>query len=404
MRRQLPLLAFILLVGLLLFITLVPGVDAASGALSLLNDLLQISPTPVDDMGILPTPGPAIVPTDTGDLGIVIMPSATPAGSLSAPTEPSIVIMPSTTPADAALPAETASPAETDATATSPSVAANDDLGILPAFGGERLTIVVLGTDTRPSEAEIYSRTDSIMLMSLDPATNRVGVLGIPRDLWVAIPGYGYQRINLAYTIGESWQPGTGPQLLEQTVQATFGMPVDHYVMLDFSTFVNVIDLIGGIDVLVEEPISDPTYPDASYGYDPFYLDAGQQHLDGATALKYSRSRHNSDDRVRIKRQQQVMMAVFEKATSAEMFPVLLRAMPELWDAVSQGVQTDLTLADLMDLALYARAIPPENIVGEVMDWRYAPATMIGDQSVLVPNTATIPGLLVELFGSTYAR
>lgn len=397
MRRQLSVLALVAAAVLIFSIILVPGgTSAASETLTYLSDLLQLSPTPVDDMGILPTSGPALVPTDDGDLGIVIMPTSTPAGALPTVTEAGIVIMPTATTAD--LPADTA------ASAVSSGIASGDDMGILPAFGGQRLTIVLLGTDTRPSEIEVYSRTDSIMLMSLDPTTNKVGVLGIPRDLWVNIPGYGYQRINLAYTLGESWLPGSGPQLLEDTIRATFGMPVDHFVLLDFATFVNVIDLIGGIDVMVDEAIYDPTYPDASYGYDPFYLDAGLQHLDGATALKYSRSRHNSDDRVRIKRQQQVMLAVFEKATSPEMFAVILRAMPDLWDAVSQGVQTDLTLADLMDLALYARAVPPENIVGEVMDWRYAAASMIGDQSVLVPNTATIPGLLVALFGPTYAQ
>ncbi len=401
MRRQLPILASVAAIGLLISIIVVPGgTNAASDTLTYLSDLLQLTPTPVDDMGILPTPGPAIVPTDTGDLGIVIMPTAAPVEVLPTATEAGIVVMPTATIPNTAT--EIAPDSGTPAAASN--TAPSDDLGILPAFGGERLTIVVLGTDTRPSEMEVYSRTDSIMLISMDPTTNKVGVLGIPRDLWVTIPGYGYQRINLAYTMGESWLPGSGPQVLEQTIQATFGMPVDHYVLLDFSTFVNVIDLIGGIDVMVDEAIYDPTYPDESYGYDPFYLDAGMQHLDGATALKYSRSRHNSDDRVRIKRQQQVMLAVFEKATSAAMFPVILRAMPDLWDAISLGVQTDLTLANLMDLALYARAIPPENIVGEVMDWRYAPATMIGDQSVLMPNTATIPGLLVELFGPTYTQ
>lgn len=394
MRRQWLIPAGMAAVILILSIILVPGgTSAASDTLNYLSDLLQISPTPVDDMGILPTSGPAIVPTDSGDLGILTPPTPDPNA-----TQAGIVIMPSATPAS------TDTPAATGTHATTPVATSSDDMGILPAFGGERLTVVVLGTDTRPSETETFSRTDSIMLISMDPATNKVGVLGIPRDLWVTIPGYGYQRINLAYTLGESWQVGSGPQVVEQTIQATFGMPVDHYVMLDFATFVSVIDLIGGIDVMVDEAIYDPTYPDDYYGYDPFYLDAGMQHLDGPTALKYARSRHNSDDRVRIKRQQQVIMAVFEKATSAEMFPSLLRAMPDLWDAVSEGIQTDMSLANIMDLALYARAIPPENIVGEVMDWRYATATMIGDQSVLVPNSAAIPGLLVELFGPTYMQ
>lgn len=337
-------------------------------------DVPERQPDGTDEPGeaLAPTPTVHQLPGAPDDLGILIMPTATSAGAqipLDGPATP----------------------------------LQDDDLGIIPSARRDRLTILLLGTDTRPGEVNAYPRTDSIMLISLDPATNRVGVLGIPRDLWVQIPGYGAQRINLAYGMGETWGAGYGPQVVKDTIHATFGISVDHYVLLDFNTFETLIDLIGGIDVTVDEPINDPTYPDATYGYDPFYLAAGEQHLDGATALKYVRSRHNSDDRVRIKRQQQVMLAVLEKVTAPEWFAVMLREMPQIWDALTEGIRTDLTLAQVMDLALVARSLPPENIVGEVMDWRYAVPTFIADQSVLVPNYATLPVLMAELFGPNYS-
>lgn len=369
-RRLLSVFLVILAVsGAALVPTLVSGAPMDPPA-----SLPNRQPDATTEPGDAPTPTPTVfqLPGAPDDLGILIMPTATSAG-VQVPLDGLI------TPGQ------------------------DDDLGILPVTGGERLTILLLGTDTRPGEVNAYPRTDSIMLISLDRATNHVGVLGIPRDLWVQIPGYGAQRINLAYGMGETWGAGYGPQVIKDTIRATFGISVDHYVLLDFTTFETLIDLIGGIDVVVDEPINDPTYPDASYGYDPFYLEAGEQHLDGATALKYVRSRHNSDDRVRVKRQQQVMLAVLEKVTAPEWFPVMLREMPEIWDAVTEGVRTDLTLAQVMDLALLARSIPPENIVGEVMDWRYAVPTFIADQSVLVPNYATLPALIAELFGPNYS-
>src|SRR5690606_40053817 len=157
------------------------------------------------------------------------------------------------------------------------------------------------GGDRRPDEPPEFFRTDVMMLISLDRANERIGVLSIPRDLWVTIPGYRNDRINTAYASGQYY--GQGGELAMQTVAYNFGVQVDAYITFDFEAFIALIDVIDGIDVVVEQPIADPLYPDMTYGYDPFYLDAGPQHLDGETALRSVRRRPNSDGGERTRRQ-----------------------------------------------------------------------------------------------------
>ena len=129
-----------------------------------------------------------------------------------------------------------------------------------------------------------------------------------------------------------------------QTVQYNLGIPVNDYVVVDFNAFIRLVDLIGGIDVNVERAIYDPTYPDMNYGYDPFYLNPGMQHLDGVTALKYARSRHGSDDIDRAARQQQVLYAIRDKLVSLDMIPQLALQAPLLWAEYAQSVDTGLAL------------------------------------------------------------
>ena len=160
------------------------------------------------------------------------------------------------------------------------------DLGNVNSWQGtEPVTVLLMGADTRPSERGNWRpRTDSLMLLMADPVNKRASILSIPRDLYVDIPGYGLYRINTAYFLGD------GP-LAVQTVEYNLGVRVNHYVMIEFDVFTTLVDEIGGIDVYVPRTIYDPDYPNMSYGYDPFYIEEGLQHLDGQTALKYVRTR-----------------------------------------------------------------------------------------------------------------
>ena len=173
------------------------------------------------------------------------------------------------------------------------------------AAANDRINILVMGIDRRPGEAFI-SRTDSMMVISIDPRDDSAAILSIPRDLYVVIPGRGRDRINTAFVYGSAGDnPVGGAALAMTTVEHNLGIPVDHYLLVDFGAVIRGIDALGGIDVNVPYTINDPTFPDMNYGFDPLYIPAGQHHFDGQMALKYARTRHADNDFRRASRQQQ---------------------------------------------------------------------------------------------------
>ncbi len=259
------------------------------------------------------------------------------------------------------------------------------------------IAVLLLGTDRRSASGST-NNTDTLLLFYLDPETQRAVMLSIPRDLYVDIPGYGEGRINTAYSQGE--QDGTGGlNLARQTVSATLGIPVDHAVLIDFTVFVAVIDAIGGIDVEVPCDIYDPTYPDSGIGYDPFYLPAGNYHLDGATALKYARTRATvGGDFGRTERQRQIVMAVRDQVLSLDLLPTLIAQSPQLWASLQGAFEADLTLSEMIDLAITASHIPADQIAsGAIDDSCTAPWTTPGGAQVLVPLPDRIDALVHDL-------
>ncbi|MBN1919643.1 MAG: LCP family protein [Anaerolineae bacterium] len=240
---------------------------------------------------------------------------------------------------------------------------------VLPYWTGvERVNVLLLGVDERPQENGM-ARTDTMMLLTLDPTTLQAGVLSIPRDLWVPIPGYDQGRINTAHRLGEMYNyPGGGPGLARETVEYNLGVPIQYYVRLNFQGFVDLVNLIGGIDIYVSEPINDPLYPDNNYGYDPLYIEAGQHHFDGEMALKYARTRHDSNDFQRADRQQQVLLAILERVTSLNMLPQLAPRIGELYSIMDESVSTDLTLDEVLALAALAVKVDRSQIRFAVID------------------------------------
>ncbi|MDY7079006.1 MAG: LCP family protein [Chloroflexota bacterium] len=264
------------------------------------------------------------------------------------------------------------------------------------------ITVLLLGTDRRdPDSGLAVNNTDTLMLFHLDPDAQRIVILSIPRDLYVEIPGREQKqgRINTAYALGE--QGGTGGLVLaRQTVSATLGIPVQHAALLDFHAFITLIDAIGGVDVEVPYAISDPTYPDNGIGYDPFHLPAGQQHLDGATALKYVRTRATpGDDFDRTTRQRQLVLAVRDRVTQLDLLPGLIAQSPQLWAALQIAFETDLTLGEIVDLVVIASRVPADQVVTASIDQTcihfWATPT---DADVLIPDQAAIKALLTDLF------
>lgn len=266
--------------------------------------------------------------------------------------------------------------------------------------GRDRVTVLLLGIDLRCEESG-PTRTDSMMLVTLDPVGKSIAALSLPRDLWVEIPYYGLDRVNTAYYVGEANEyPGGGPMLAKATVENFLGIKINYYLAIDFDGFIEIVDAIGGIDLNVPEAINDPTYPDRCYGYEGFSIEAGQQTLDGQTALKYARTRATLEgDVARAGRQQAVLLAVRDKVSRLNMLPKLISQFPQLWQMVQTNVRTNLSEVEIIQLALLAKDIPGDKIRSEVIDYRfvYNETTPDGRQ-VLVPNRVAIRGLRDELF------
>jgi LCP family protein required for cell wall assembly len=270
-----------------------------------------------------------------------------------------------------------------------------------PIWDGEgRVNLLVLGIDQRGSQGG-YFRTDTMIIVSVDPKANSVGIISVPRDLWVPIWGYDIEnRINTAHYYGDARAyPGGGPALARDTVAYNLGIPIHHYIRLNFSAFEKLIDEIGGIELYVEKTINDPLYPDEGTGYDPFYLPAGQHHLDGKTALKYARSRHGTGDFDRAQRQQQVILAARDQVVQLNQLPRLIANGPEILSTLGDSVRTDLNFDQAVQLAQIVNAIPLEAYRGAVIDQSYTqPYTTDSGAQVLIPLRDKIATLYESFF------
>lgn len=220
--------------------------------------------------------------------------------------------------------------------------------------------ILLVGTDGRPGEN--VSRTDTLVLVRLDPHNNRVSMLSFPRDLYVPIPGYGKDRINAAYLIGEKkLGAGYGPALLKKTVGDLVGLPVDHMVMVNFDGFKTVVDKIGGIYIDVPKAIDDPLYPTDDYRTIKVHFDPGLQLMDGDRALIYARTRHADSDFGRNQRQQQVLMAIFNRIREQGLLSQLA-SIDEYTAVLSDYIRTDITRSEMFGLAGMGAQLHAENI------------------------------------------
>lgn len=271
--------------------------------------------------------------------------------------------------------------------------------------GESRFTVLVMGIDRRPDMRDpLAARTDAILLVSFDPRTDSIGILHIPRDLHFAVPNLEQLlRVNTLVMRGEQLQEGYGPYYAMDTIQYNFGMYVDAFVMFDFEGFSALVDAIGGVEISIDYTINDPTYPDMNYGYDPFFLRAGTHTLDGATALKFARTRHGTNDYVRGARQLQLVMAIGEKATRADVLPRLLVAAPDLLAELGRHLLTDIALEDGLQLALMAARVPLENVrTGAINEATISYFFQQGG-TVAIPDREKIGDLLRSVFGDDYS-
>jgi len=269
--------------------------------------------------------------------------------------------------------------------------------------GTRRVTVLLMGIDRRREvESEKAYRTDSMMLLTIDPVGKKATILSLPRDLYVDIPGFPQGRLNTANYLGDLYElPGGGAALAMQTIEANFGIHVDYYARISFTAFETLIDQIGGIDVYVEQTIDDPTYPDVYYGFDPFHIEAGWQHLDGRTALKYARTRHTQNsDFDRAKRQQQVILAVREKITSLNNLPSLIASTPSLLQTLADAYDSNMDYGQMMALGLLANDIDKASIQNYVLDTTFIIQNYItpDGQDVLIWDREKVQQLRNEIF------
>jgi LCP family protein required for cell wall assembly len=254
-------------------------------------------------------------------------------------------------------------------------------------FPDKTVNILLMGTDRR--ESWTYYQTDALMILSLDPEANRATFISVPRDLYVYIPGWRVNRINTAEYRG-------GFEMIANTVLYNLGIPVHHWMKVEYLRFSEAIDILGGIDVRSTGHVKDMC-EGIPYEYESDVV----YHMDGFDAMCYIRMRMKSSDFDRLRRQQDVFMAIFDKFISINGFI----KVPQLYDTFSQMVETDMELEDILPwiplgtkLTLDSSRIQFYNLNYTMVEsWR----TPQSGAAVLLPKREPIRMMLEEAFGDS---
>ncbi len=250
------------------------------------------------------------------------------------------------------------------------------------------INILLLGKGSKGHPGE--NLTDTIMLARINVTDGKIALLSLPRDLYVRIPGTkSATKINALYDYG--LRNGHDADFIIQSVIAITQLPIHYFLVADFDAFTSIVDALGGINVMVKRKINDTRYPGPHYSYETFTLEPGLTHMDGATALKYVRSRHGDPegDFGRAKRQQQVLQAIKNKAFSLGTLsnPVTLG---KIFDALGDHIHTDMSIADITSLVALLPQLDTQNITTVVIDaWQrdsLLRAVHIGKMFALVPR------------------
>lgn len=236
----------------------------------------------------------------------------------------------------------------------------------------DRINLLLYGMGGEGHSSGIYL-TDTIILLSLKPSTQEAAMLSIPRDLVVAIPGtQEYRKINTLNYIGmERKSPGGGEEFATQAIASMLGTEIPYFVRVDFSAFREIIDIVDGITVDVDQAFTDYTFPDYNFGFQTVSFSAGPQVMDGETALQYSRSRHGSNqegsDFARSRRQQKVLTGLKEKIFSAGTLTHPSK-MSQILSSFGKHVATNLELWEMVRLSSLASDFSSASISNQVLD------------------------------------
>ena len=263
--------------------------------------------------------------------------------------------------------------------------------------GRDRLNVLLLGIDRRGNDTSTEN-TDTVIVLSLDPLNNTAAMLSIPRDTFVTIPGQGPDKINAAYAYGG---PQRGPEVARRTVENLLGIPIHSFALIDFDAFTKIVDSFGGVLIDVKRPLRDEEYPTADFGIERVQMLVGPQFLDGREALRYARSRHDSNDFSRARRQQDVLAGLRARLVQGG-----LGRIPLVVDRVGTAVQTNLDPANALPLARSGAAIDAGAIRSEIMlpcDAPVAEHCELREENsalgyYLIPDKAKIADLVAWLF------
>jgi LCP family protein required for cell wall assembly len=264
-------------------------------------------------------------------------------------------------------------------------------IGDLPAMTrplNQKLNVLVLGSDIpydshgKPLDGGA-TRSDTMMLVGADPARQRINVLSIPRDTRVLIPGQNsYDKINAAYAIG-------GADLTMKTVTSFTGVPIDGYLALRVDGLVKLVDLIGGVDLYVE----DRMYYVDETAHLGINIHKGWHHMNGAQAHQFVRFRHDAlGDIGRVQRQQQFVRACMERMLN----PIILARLPQLVGTAQQYIDTNVPYRDLVRMANYARGLPKTNVRMVMLPGNFSSGKYLA--SYWLPNTTAAQSVITDLF------
>ncbi len=273
-------------------------------------------------------------------------------------------------------------------------------------LSGGRINILLLGSDTDQKFQNGYlAQTD--IVVTIDPATKSVGMLSIPRDMFLNVPGYGMMKLDEAFYYGDTYNHN-GVGLSRLTISQDFGIPINYYAWVGLSGFIKVVDTAGGVDIDVTHPITDDVYPDDAgknsdpYSYKRLYLAPGPQHLDGPTALEYVRSRHADlvGDFGRSARQQQVLSSLKNRLVNSD----IISKLPDLAKDLNGYLKTDMQILDIIKLMNFARTIDPSKIQRVILSpptYSSAAVATIGHdngEDIFNPICAPIQQVIAKMF------
>jgi LCP family protein required for cell wall assembly len=245
-----------------------------------------------------------------------------------------------------------------------------------------RQNVVIIGLD-RAFEGTKIARSDTLILTSVQPLRANLAMLSIPRDLWVEIPGVGYNRINTAHFFAESNQAGSGPDAVMETIEHNFNVQVDDYIRVQFDGLVRFVDALGGVPLSLDTQVGK--------------LAAGDYVLTGEQALAFVRDRSGSDDFFRMEHGQLFIRAVLRRMLQPSSWPRIPAALFEL----SRSMQSSLNPIEWLRLGLTFLEVGPDGVISRQITREMTTGFVTeGGAQVLSPNWDAIRPLTKELFGS----